>query len=831
MPVRPRAWAFQVLAAALCAQLMAGPARAAAPDDNIEWNGISHVGWQDRRPLCPVGGESFQVRFQTWANDLTSARVSVDAGASSWVDASKVGTRGPHDIWAATVPATGSAAESYWIELTDGTDTDYVSPAGLSDDAPASGWVLDFTTLEHAPIGATRTSGGGAVFKVWAPTRTTAHVRGEFNSWGLGNPMTKVGEHFIAFVPAVGDRQMYKYFFNNATWNTDARARSLNPSQDLNAHVEDPFRYVWQNDAHVTPPFEEMVVYQLHIGTFAGRNDPLGTPPFPSGYAAVAARAGHLAELGVNAVMFNPFTEFPGDLSVGYNPQSMWAPEWKYGTPDQLKAMVDALHAHGIAVILDIVWNHFTVNENFMWNYDGSQQYFDSPHVDTPWGAQADFDKLAVRDYYAESALYWLEEYRLDGFRMDATDYMNLPAQAAAGWALMQRLNDDVDRRWADKITIAEQLPNDSWVTRPTSLGGAGFDTQYHDAFTDQLRQEILDAAFGDADMWRISNIVNGSGQYLEGRYAFNYLELHDEAWPSSGGQRLVKTIDTTFPHDDQFAQGRLKLGLGLVLLAPGVPAFLMGDEWLEDTDFGSDIGNRIDWSKKTTYAPHYQYMRDLIGLRTGRAALRADAARHVFHINEGLNVIAFRRWDGAGDEIVVVANFSNSDRNDYRLGLPVAGDWVESVNSQAVEYGGAGPENGGTLPTEPVSWDGYAQSRVLNIPKMGVLVLEQAPTTGVPGATSGGAGIELGRVMPSPARGSATVSLTLAREARASVTVHDVTGRRVATLLEGPLGPGSHTLRWNGALDDGSPAAAGVYVLRASAGGATLARRFALLR
>ena len=229
MPVRPRAWAFPVLAVALPAMLIAGPSGAAAPDDNIEWNGISHVGWQDRRPLCPVGGESFQVRFQTWANDLTSARVRVDAGASSWVDAARVGTRGPYDVWVATVPATGSATESYWIELTDGTDTDYVSPAGLSDDAPASGWVLDFTTLEHAPIGATRTSGGGAVFKVWAPTRTSAHVRGEFNAWGLGNPMTKVGEHFIALVPAVGDRQV------------DDRERRLQ-RRELEELVEDHLR-------------------------------------------------------------------------------------------------------------------------------------------------------------------------------------------------------------------------------------------------------------------------------------------------------------------------------------------------------------------------------------------------------------------------------------------------------------------------------------------------------------------------------------------------------------------------------------------------------------
>ncbi|MDD3642921.1 MAG: alpha-amylase family glycosyl hydrolase, partial [Candidatus Krumholzibacteria bacterium] len=114
-----------------------------------------------------------------------------------------------------------------------------------------------------------------------------------------------------------------------------------------------------------------------------GRNDPYGAAPHPSRYIDVAARAGHLAELGVNAVMINPVTEFPGDLSGGYNPITAWAPEWAYGSPDDLKSMVDALHLHGIAVLLDIVWNHFSFSDNYLWYYDGTQIYFDDPAVET----------------------------------------------------------------------------------------------------------------------------------------------------------------------------------------------------------------------------------------------------------------------------------------------------------------------------------------------------------------------------------------------------------------------------------------------------------------
>ena len=121
---------------------------------------------------------------------------------------------------------------------------------------------------------------------------------------------------------------------------------------------------------------------------------------------------------------------------------------------------------------------------------------------------------------------------------MDATDFMNIEPQEGAGWSLMQWMNDEMDGRYADKIAIAEQLPDDAWVTRPTNLGGAGFDSQYHDEFTDRLREEVFAAAGGDPQMWKIRNIIYGSGNYLSYRHATNYLELHDECWPTSGGQR-----------------------------------------------------------------------------------------------------------------------------------------------------------------------------------------------------------------------------------------------------------------------------------------------------
>ncbi len=810
-----------------------GIAVAASLDGTVEWAGLSHQAFQDRRPLCPVANETFAVRFQAWANDLAGARVRLSDGATvTWVSASKVGTRGPSDIWQAQLPATTTTTPSYYIEVSDGADTDYVSVGGVTDAPPADGgWALNFSTYAHAPVGVTPTTGGGAAFNVWSPTTSSATVRGSFNGWGSGNALGRVGENWIGRVSSgVPVGAEYKFYFNNSVWNTDPRARGLDAGNGpYNAIVANPFAYVWHDASFVTPPLDQMVIYQLHVGTYSGRNDPIPGAAFPGRYIDVAARVGHLVDLGVNAVMLNPITEFPGDESAGYNPITAWSPEWKYGTPDQCKAMIDSLHAHGIAVILDIVWNHMSPTDNFLWNYDGTQQWFDNPAVQTPWGSQCDFDKTAVRDYYVQSALSWLEEFHVDGFRMDATDYMNIAPQDAAGWALMQRFNDELDRRWADKVTIAEQLPNDSYVTRPTSLGGAGFDSQYQDAFTDNLRQEIFDAATGDPEMWKIRDAINGSGSYINGVSATNYFELHDEAWPSSGGQRAVKTIDTTAPSDDIYAQGRTKLAQGLTLTAPGVPAFLMGAEWLEDTDFGASSTNRIDWSKQTTYAPYYSWFKAMVALRRGTPAFRAGATWSVYHFNESGNVLAFRRTDATGASYVVIANFSNTNYGSYRLGMPVAGGWTEAIDSQSAKYGGNGLDNPGTLQTQAVAYDGYAQSLVVSVPQMALIVLAPPAVVGVtPRDTDGDSALGLTvRAEPHgvlfeyrvPAPGAVRLDL------------FDLTGRQLAGVLHTTAAAGTHAATWNGRRDDGRAAPAGVYLARLTQGDTAIYRRVVLTR
>lgn len=735
---------------------------------------------------------------------------------------------------AAGVPATAETTESYWIAVTDGALTDYLSVGGLTHGVPADGgFVLDFTTYAHAPVGATLVNGGAAVFKVWAPTVAQAYVRGSFNAWAMA-PLTKVGEYFVAKVNGVADRSEYKFWFPTRVadggYVTDPRARGLNAPGNYNAYVENPFRFNWADTAFVTPDFDQLVVYQLHVGSFAGLNDPLGAAPNPSRYTDVAARVAHLKSLGVNAVQLNPITEFPSDFSAGYNPITAWSPEWKYGTPDNFKTLVNTLHQNGIAVLLDIVWNHFSPTDNFLWNYDGTQQWFETPDVSTPWGSQAAFGRPAVDDYFAHSAHYWFSEYHLDGFRMDATSYMNPGVHSASGWALMQRLNTEKANRWADKIIIAEQLPNNEWINMPVGAGGAGFDSQYQMLFRDNIRGAIFAAAGGDPSMNDVRTALLGSGPWLSGVRALNYVQLHDEAWGSSGGQRLVKTIDTVAPHDDIWARGRTMLAEGLVLTSQGIPAMLMGDEWLESIDFNPDGSGRIDWAKKTTYAGVFQFYQRLIELRRTLSALRASSGTHVFHVNEGGNVIGFRRTDAFGNPVVVIANFSNTDYGSYRVGIPSGGNWVELVNSQDPQYGGSGPANSGALPASATPYDGFNQSLLLSVPKMALAVYAPLSYVSADPAPPSAPRLALAAPWPNPARAGVTIRFSLPARGDAELALYDVSGRLVRTLARGDRDAGDHTLRWDARDESGNAAPAGLYFVRLATGGGELKSRLVLV-
>jgi len=696
---------------------------------------ISHSDSTDRRPICPMSGEGFDVLFQTAAGDASNARVGIDDDVDGanivWVDASVQTTRGPYNLWRATIPASGANRRAYIIEVNDGAARQYLSTVGTGASLPPASiwWTLDFTTLSHAPYGATPTS-AGTVFRVWAPGATSAQVRGAFTTpaWGVGPAMTKRGDDFFGVVASAIVGQEYKYYFNNTLWKSDPRAAFLNNANGYNSRITDQLAYAWELPDFTPAHRDRWVVYQLHVGSFAGLNDPMGNFTRVATYREVGDRAAHLHELGINAVQVNPINEFPGTNSGGYNPLSMFAWESAHGTPDDLKYMVDKLHARGIAVMLDVVWNHFSSSDNFLWQFDGTQVYYDNPNVNTPWGPQADFDRAAVRKYFLDSVEHVMGTFNMDGYRHDAAFEITGASQALSGQQLIRAHNDLIDRRFADAHSLAEIYNNSAWNTSPA---GMNFDGQYHEAFKNAIIDAISASASGNPDMARLAATIDGSGTWVEGTRVLNYYELHDDAWPLNNSQRAVREIDTSFPHDDRYAKGRTKLGNGLAILARGMPEILQGTEWLESNGWESQ---KIDWSKKTTYAGIFNFYRDLIALRTTEPALFANSYGNAFHINDTSNLIAFERSIGTGGAYVVLANFSNADIASYSIGLPRAGRWDVALNSESAAYlgRGIGPING-CVPLSATPRDGFAQSTTLTVPAHGFLLLRHNPAGGTP--------------------------------------------------------------------------------------------------
>ena len=821
---RPLAILALLLAAALALPVTPDAAQA------IDGAHVSHIPWLDLRPRCPVDQQSFRARLKARAGDVASVRVRFTDGAGTWVNANRIVAPGPYDVWEATLPASSHALVRYYFELNGSGTRAFWGSSGFADAPPAdSGFAVDFASLAHAPPGATPVT-NGVVFRVWAPTSSTAWVRGEFNGWTLANPLTKSGGDFIARVNGALVGQQYKFFFDTGTWNIDPRARVYAPATGLqNSVIADPDDYAWTNGgAFATPPVGKMVIEQVNVGTFSGLNDPTGAAPFPAGFVDAAKHAKDLAAVGVNAVMLNPVTLSPNLTFAGYECMTPWTLDWMYGTPAQFKAMVDTFHQNGIAVLCDIVWNHVPPTADVLWNYNGTQIYFGSPVTQTPWGEQADFSVPGVADFYEQSALQTLEEYHVDGFRMDAVSDMAIGTMPAAGWTLMQRLNDDIARRWMDKITIAEQLDASGPVLNPTRVGGAGFTAQYGGQFAQALQYTMRLSQRGPVYPWAMANLPVLPQGFSTGHQFMNYLELHDDAW-GPANHRLARTLQLTPGAMNDSIEASVRLALGTVLLTPGLPAILMGDEWAEDNDWGTTAANRIDWAKQLLRARDVAWAHDAIAMRKSVPALAADAPSVLTHTNYNDGVMGWMRYDDAGQVYFCVANFGNQDFPSYLIGAPLAGTWVEQLNSQSAAYGGTGLSNT-TLATHPRSADGFPQTLDMRLPRKSLLVFRALATTGI-GPVTHRATLRIESIAPDPSPGATTVAFTLPQASPATLDVYDLRGARVARIYDGSLAAGRHISTWDGHDTQGRAAAGGLYFVRLQTSTGAVSRKLAIVR
>lgn len=556
--------------------------------------------------------------------------------------------------------------------------------------------------------------GPGTAFRVWAPNASAVHLVGAFNGWSASSaPMVSDSSgNWSLDVRGLGHGAPYQFVISSGTetlWKNDPRAREVSSSVGHSV-VQDPLLVHGSDPGLVMPAWNELVLYELHIGTF---NDLAGGAP--GNFASAEGMIPYLAELGVNAVELMPICEFPADYSWGYNYSHPYSVESIYGGRAALASFVSEAHAHGIAVLVDVLYNHWGPTDMDLWRFDGWSQggfggiyFYNDDRAQTPWGdSRPDFGRAEVRSYICDNVLSWLVESRIDGLRWDSTSTIRRDPSTgfdnADGWSLMQWCNDEVDAQQPWKIQIAEDMynaPND-WITKDTSAGGAGFDAQWDAMFVHPIRAAVETPSDFDRDM----NAVRNAIEHTYNGDAFEriiYTESHDEV--ANGRSRVPETI---WPGNASswFSKKRSTLAAAIVMTSPGIPMIFQGQELLEDGWFADT--DPVDWSKLTTFAGIHDLYRDLIRLRRNwwdhTRGLRGQHT-NVFHVNNSAKVIAYHRWDqgGAGDDVIVLANFSNTTFNDYTIGLPAGGTWRVRFNSDWSGYDSAFGDH--------PSWDFVAQ-------------------------------------------------------------------------------------------------------------------------
>ncbi|MDX1545917.1 MAG: alpha-amylase family glycosyl hydrolase [Rhodothermales bacterium] len=605
----------------------------------------------------------------------------------------------------------------------------------IEKDAPATGH-----PSEHPGMGAVLHD-GGATFRVWAPYAEAVLVTGSFDGWSrAAHPMApEDGGTWSTFVGGVAAGDAYKFVLTagGATFDrNDPYARCLTNSVG-NALVYDPAAFDWEGDAFERPAWNALVLYELHVGTFAPEDDG------PGDLHGALRQLDHLVDLGVNAVSLMPLAEFAGDVSWGYNPAHLFAVESAYGGPDAFKRFVREAHRRGLAVLLDVVYNHFGPSDLDLWRFDGWHEgdyggiyFYNDPRAETPWGAtRPDYGREEVRRFIRDSVWTWLDEFHLDGLRWDGTVFIRRTHFDASGenliegWELMQSINREVQAQRPGTLMIAEDLQNDAAVTAPPEHGGAGFSAQWDAAFVHPVRAALIAARDEDRNVGAVRDAL----QHRYGDDAFRrvvYTESHDEV---ANGQARVPEEIAPGEADGRAAQKRSTLGAVLVFTAPGIPMIFQGQELLEDRHF--DDTRPLDWTRADDFAGITQLYRDLVALRRNlHGTTRGLTGQHldVFHQNDVGKVLAYHRWadGGPADSTVVVINLANCAHDAYEIAFPQAGTWHVRLNSDWGGYSDAFDDHPVHTVEAEAGEDGAVRG-TLALPPYTALILSQNAAEG----------------------------------------------------------------------------------------------------
>jgi 1,4-alpha-glucan branching enzyme len=607
-----------------------------------------------------------------------------------------------------------------------------------------------------AVLGAHCRQDGGVRFAVWAPNAARVAVIGDWNGWREDAcPMSRRDDGSGIWEGYAADAEhgaCYKFRIRSThggytadkgdpfafSWEQPPRTASRVWNRD----------YAWRDDewmrrrATANSLAAPWSIYELHVGSWRRDGDR------PLGYRELAEPlTAHVTDLGFTHVELMPLLEHPFYGSWGYQGVGYFAPTSRYGTPQDLKYLIDELHRHGIGVVLDWVPSHYPDDAHGLKYYDGTHLY---EHADPRRGYQPewqsyvfDYGRGEVRSFLLSSALFWLAEYHIDALRVDAVasmlylDYSRrdgewLPNEHGGrenidAVRFLRDLNVEAYRRHPDIQTIAEESTAWPMVSRPVELGGLGFGMKWNMGWMhDTLEYFATDPLFRK---YHHRNVTFSLW------YAFTenfVLPLsHDEV--VHGKRSLLGKM----PGDDWRRFANLRTLLGYLFAHPGKKLLFMGAELAEEHEWSHERG--LDWGLEhdSRHAGVRRWVKDLNAFYRAEPALwRCDFTERGFEwidANDSENsVLSFVRKDTDGRRIVLaVCNFTPVPRANYQLGVPRGGVWQEALNSDAALYGGSGQGNLGAVEAAPTSTHGRFHTLSLLLPPLSVMLFRSVAPVG----------------------------------------------------------------------------------------------------
>jgi maltooligosyltrehalose trehalohydrolase len=466
------------------------------------------------------------------------------------------------------------------------------------------------------PFGAESRADGTVRFRLWAPAAEVVRLElpGRQESFNM-QPLQR-GWHEVIIPAKAGE--VYQFVLPDGLRVADPASRCQEHEADGPSLVVDPSAYRWRHESWRGRPWHEAVVHELHVGTFT----PAGT------FAGAAERLPYLAQLGVTAIELMPIAHFPGKWNWGYDGVLAFAPDPTYGTPDELKALVDAAHGYGLMVFLDVVYNHFGPAGNSLRRY--APEFF-TADCRTPWGEAIDFRRPEVRAFYIANALYWLEEFRLDGLRFDAVHAIVDPSETHFLVELAHTVRTTVGR---DVHLVLENDQNRaSFLRHDPKLGRRLFDAQWNDDLHHTMHVLLTGerhgyyADFADAPVERLRRALAEGFVYQGEPAAYDggtprgepsgdlpplafasFLQNHDQIGNRALGERLSLLAP---PEAVQACQA-------IVLLGPQVPLLFMGEEWAARTpflffcDFEGDLAQAVREGRRHEFAAFFDQVEEI---------------------------------------------------------------------------------------------------------------------------------------------------------------------------------------------------------------------------